>query len=47
MAIKVVKYSYSSDDEIKDSYESKTHRGKRQIYHPGLIDAHCHFMVLD
>jgi predicted amidohydrolase YtcJ len=33
-----------SDDEIKDSYESKnTIEAKGKFIYPGLIDAHCHF----
>jgi hypothetical protein len=47
MAI-MVKYSYGSDDEIKDSYESKNKEAKGKFIHLSLgLDAHCHFMVLD
>jgi hypothetical protein len=44
MAISGENYSYSSDDEIKDSESKNTPRQKAN-YPPGLIDAHCHFMV--
>jgi predicted amidohydrolase YtcJ len=48
MAVKDGKIvAIGTNDEIRNKFKSNTINAKGKFIYPGLIDAHCHFTVMD